>query len=959
MQDAVVRPEGTSEEPMIAPQAVLPRPGNSITKRGLSWPRLFVPSGDPYDGITWETRTARITKSDGTVVFEQNDIEVPDFWTQTATDIVASKYFRGQLTSPERERSIRQMIDRVVMTIGRWGLEGGYFATSKDADNFMDDLRWLLVNQYFSFNSPVWFNVGVREKPQCSACFILAVDDSMQSILEWYRDEGWIFKYGSGAGTNLSNLRASMEPLSFGGMSSGPVSFMKGADGIANSIRSGGTTRRAAKMVALNVDHPDIKDFIYCKKHVEDMSKILIQNGVANSIEGDLFSPYTLLPYQNANNSVRVSDDFMQAVENDGAWNLTARVTGETIERVRAREVMDWIADAAWHSADPGIQYDTTINRWHTCPNSGRINASNPCSEYMHLDNSACNLASLNLLKFHKEEGMFDVDLFRRAVDAIILAQEIIVGNSSYPTPKITQNAFDFRELGMGYANLGALLMTLGLPYDSDQGRLLAGQITSLMSGEAYRMSALVASAMGPFAGYERNKEPMLNVLAMHLNEAEKVYLSASRANVGSHELNLASRMVWHEALELARTYGVRNSQATVIAPTGTIAFMMDCDTTGIEPSLALVSYKKLVGGGTLKLVNGQVPSALKRLGYTDQEIDDVSSYLLEEGTIEGAPHVKEEHLPVFDCSFKAAKGARSISYMGHLKMMSAAQPFVSGAISKTINMPHDATVQDIRDAYIQGWKLGLKAIAIYRDGSKSVQPLSTSKDDERKGLIVEKQGSYTRVKLPDERPAITHKFSVSGYEGYLTVGLYPDTQKPGELFLVAAKEGSTVSGLLDTIATLASMCLQSGVPLKTLVRKFKDLSFSPAGFTANPTIPTAKSIIDYIFRYMGMKFLDPEEREELFGPAHVSLASQEQDSGPVAVNGDHDDHSVSPSGNGDALIASLASLPITNHTNHNHPTPPRATNADAPVCQCGTLMLKAGSCYSCPNCFATTGVCN
>lgn len=936
--------------------------GRGVVKRGLSWPRIFGLSNQgidhPYDEIRWELRTAKIVKSDGTVVFEQKDIEVPDFWTQTATDIVASKYFRGRLDAPDRERSVKQMIDRVAKTISSWGHEDGYFATQADAENYMLDLTYLLVNQYFSFNSPVWFNVGVHKRPQCSACFILAVEDDMQSILDWYRDEGWIFKYGSGAGTNLSKLRSSREPLSRGGFSSGPVSFMKGADGIANSIRSGGTTRRAAKMVILNADHPDIRSFIYSKKIIEDMSKVLMQGGFANSIEGDLFDPYTILPYQNANNSVRATDEFMQAVENDGMWNLTARTTGNAIEQVRAREIMSWIADAAWHSADPGMQYDTTINKWHTCPNSGRINASNPCSEYMHLDNSACNLASLNLLKFLRPNtGTFNVDIFRRAVDTVILAQEIIIGNSSYPTQKITQNANDFRELGLGYANLGALLMAVGLPYDSDPARLLAAQITSLMCGEAYRMSALIADVIGPFVGYEANKEPMFNVLAMHLNEAEKAYLSATRSNVGSHELHIASRMVWHEAMELVRKNGIRNSQATVLAPTGTIAFMMDCDTTGVEPSLALVSYKKLVGGGTLKLVNNQVQFALRRLGYSEQEIDDILAYLLEQDAIEGAPHLKEEDLPVFDCSFKSLTGKRSISYIGHLKMMGAVQPFISGAISKTINMPADATPDDIRDAYIQGWKLGLKAVAIYRDGSKSIQPLSTQKEDERKNLLIEKQGSYTRIKLPDERPAITHKFSVSGYEGYLTVGLYPDTQKPGETFLVAAKEGSTVSGLLDTIATLISMCLQSGIPLKTLVRKFKDVSFSPAGFTSNPDIPTAKSIIDYMFRYIGMKFLDPQEREELFGP--VQAASEKEKS-------ENDTSSDS-----DSVLASLASLTIADHdhSSHEHQAPTRATNADplrrsyseasAPVCQCGTLMLKAGSCYSCPNCFATTGVCN
>lgn len=936
---------------------------------GFRWDRLFGNS-HPYDDIRWENRTAKITKGDGTIVFEQKDVEVPAFWTQTATDIVASKYFRGQQGSPEREHSARQMVDRVAKTIGQWGMEAGYFAGLEDRDNFILDLSWALINQYCAFNSPVWFNVGVHERPQCSACFILAVDDNMQSILDWYRDEGWIFKYGSGSGTNLSKLRSSKEPLSKGGFSSGPVSFMKGADGVANSIRSGGTTRRAAKMVVLNVDHPDIKDFIYCKKYVEDMSKILVANGVANSIEGDLFSPYTLLPYQNANNSVRVTDEFMQAVERDEMWELKAVKTGEPLQKIPAREVMNWIADAAWHSADPGMQYDTTINRWHTCSNTDRINASNPCSEYMHLDNSACNLASLNLLKFLKADNTFDVQLYRKVTDTLILAQDILVDFSSYPTENITRNAKDYRELGLGYANLGALLMSMGLAYDSDEGRVFASQLTSLMCGEAYRLSALVAGVKGPYNGYAKNKDPQLGVIAMHRDEAEKVYSNAVKKGVGSHELQVASRMVWHEALELAMQNGVRNSQMTVLAPTGTIAFLMDCDTTGVEPELALVKYKKLVGGGVLKLINNQVARALHQLGYDNAQIGSITNYLIEKETIEGAPHLRDEHLPVFDCSFKATNGVRSISYMGHLRMMAAAQPFISGAISKTINMPSDATVGDVRDAFLEGWKLGLKAIAIYRDGSKGVQPLNTSKDKEKStdsppphkvsegqlvgedAKLIEKINGYKRIKLPDERPAITHKYSVGGYEGYLTVGLYPDTMKPGETFLVAAKEGSTVSGLLDTIATLISMCLQSGMPLKTLVKKFKDLSYAPAGFTNNPEIPMAKSITDYVFRYLGMKFLSPEDREEVFGPMHGS--SDELPPPGAKVDAKND-----------AILASLASVP-TNVSSKaaqaqaTHTIGAVAVNASAPVCgNCGALMFKAGSCYSCPNCFATTGVCN
>lgn len=925
-------------------------PERSGATTGFTWERRFGTGVHPYEEIQWERRDARITKSDGTAVFEQLGIESPAFWSQTATDIVASKYFRGQLGTPERESSVRQMIDRVAKTIGFWGVKGGYFASPDDAERYTEDLTWLLVNQYVSFNSPVWFNVGVYDKPQCSACFILSVDDTMQSILEWYRDEGIIFKGGSGAGVNVSHLRSSKEPLSKGGFSSGPVSFMKGADGVANTIRSGGTTRRAAKMVVMNVDHPDLKDFIESKRVIEEYSKALVASGIANSLDGDLFSPYTLLPYQNANNSVRVTDEFMRAVENDEMWEFKAVTTGKTLERVRARGVMQWIADAAWHSADPGMQYDTTINAWNTAANTGRINASNPCSEYMHLDNSACNLASLNVLKFLRSDGTFDTHLFRHAVDTMILGQEIIVGYSSYPTEKIAKNANDFRELGLGYANLGALLMAMGLPYDSEQGQLMAGQITSLMSGQAYRMSAQIADVKGPYAGYAANTEPQLKVIDMHRSHADALYERAVQAGVGDRGLQAASRVVWHEALELAREYGVRNSQVSVLAPTGTIAFMMDCATTGIEPELALIKYKKLVGGGVLKLVNTQVPQALANLGYTEQEVAAITDHLMDRETIEGAPFLKEEHLPVFDCSFKPANGSRSISHMGHLRMMSAAQPFISGAISKTINMPHDATVEDVYDAYMQGWKLGLKAVAIYRDGSKGVQPLNTKKDEKAEAgaasdqSLVEKVNGYTRIHLPDERPALTHKFSVGGYEGYMTVGLYPDTKKPGELFLIAAKEGSTISGLLDTIATLVSMCLQSGMPLKTLVRKFKDTSFAPAGFTNTPDVPVAKSITDYVFRYLGMRFLDREDREELFGPAHddVALAPQVEVvsfARPQATEQEF----TAPAAVGAAM----------------RPAALTATNADAPVCQCGTLMFKAGSCYSCPNCFATTGVCN
>jgi len=946
-------------------------------KGAFHWKRLF---GEmhPYDSIVWEKRTAKIERGDGTIVFEQKDVEVPNFWTQTATDIVASKYFRGRLGTPERETSARQMVDRVVKEIRRWGLEGDYFASPADADSFAQDLTWILINQYAAFNSPVWFNVGTKEHPQCSACFILAVEDNMESIFKWYIDEGNIFRGGSGAGANISKLRSSKEALSKGGTSSGPVSFMKGADGVANAIKSGGTTRRAAKMVILDASHPDIKDFIYSKKIIEEMTQALTLAGIKNSIAGDVFDTYTILPFQNANNSVRVTDEFMQAVEADADWDLTARVTGKTLETIKAREIMDWIADAAWASADPGMQYDTTINNWNTVSNTGRINASNPCSEYMHLDNSACNLASLNLMKFLKEGAKFDVDLFKKAVDVMILAQEILVTPSSYPTPEITANAEAYRELGLGYANLGSLLMVLGLPYDSDMGRYFAANITSLMSGEAYRMSALMADSKGPFSGYNKNHEPMLGVLKKHLNAAEHSYNESLLGGMSDEPLLNASHQVWHEALELAEKYGVRNSQISVLAPTGTIAFLMDCQTTGVEPDIALVKYKKLVGGGTLKLVNNQVSIALRRLDYSNQEVEAIIAHITEQDTIEGAPHLKDKDLPVFDCAFKAANGERSISYTGHLSMMAAVQPFISGAISKTINLPSTASVDDVKDVFMQGWKLGLKAIALYRDGCKTIQPLNMKKDgdttEDAKTIVavdplIERSNGYTRRKLPGDRPAFTHKFNVGGHKGYLNVGFYPDTMKPGETFITIAKEGSTISGLLDTIATLISVALQSGVPLKVLVKKFKDMRFDPSGFTENPDIPTAKSIVDYIFRYLGMKYLSREDKEELFGPEVAEAMPDFTDivsagGGPASGGKNQTDSLLAglvadaPNASTEEIIETMSVLVEKEHEHHN-PGMINRSSTDAPVCQCGTLMVRAGSCYSCPNCFATTGVCN
>lgn len=910
---------------------------------GMKWSRLFggLLNEHPYDSIKWEMRTAKIVKGGGQVVFEQQNVEVPEFWSQTATDIVASKYFRGRMDAPERETGAKQMIDRVADTISTWGWKDGYFATEEDFRNFNLDLKYLLINQYAAFNSPVWFNVGVHEVPQCSACFILSVEDTMASILKWYETEGWIFKGGSGSGINLSNLRSSKDALSKGGYSSGPVSFMKGADGVANSIRSGGTTRRAAKMVVLNVDHPDIKDFIYCKKYIEDMTKILETSGIKASVEGELFNPYTLLPYQNANNSVRVTDDFMKAVESDGMWNLKSVTTGKTVETLKARDIMQWMADAAWHSADPGIQYDTTINGWHTLTNTGPITASNPCSEYMSIDDSACNLASINLLKFLGTDGSFDVELYKKAIDTMITAQDIIIDNSSYPTSKITQNARDFRQLGLGYSNLGSLIMTMGSAYDSDEGRSLAACISSILGGEAYLMSARLADIKGPFRGYEVNEEPMLGVLGKHL-KASRVAARLADAYGDKVQPTFKSEAVnvWEEALRLGRQNGIRNSQVTVLAPTGTISFLMDCDTTGIEPELALVKYKKLVGGGTIKLVNSQVSNALHRLGYGEETIQNIIQYILQQETIEGAPGLEDKHLSIFDCSFKATNGTRSIHYTGHLKMMGAAQPFISGAISKTANLPAEATVEDMFDAFIMSWKLGLKAVAFYRDGSKSVQPLNVSDKDPK---LVEKINGYTRIKMPDERPSITHKFSVANYEGYLTVGLYPDTQQPGETFITTAKEGSTISGLFGTIATLTSLCLQSGVPLKTLVKKFKDVRFEPAGFTANPNVPVVKSVVDYIFRYMGNKFLSPADKVEIFGAPHVEIMTDELQAQMASTDG-------------------LASLPVAT-SSHSTPvaTAPESTYVgEAPLCpECGSMTFRAGSCFTCPNCFATTGVCN
>jgi len=885
---------------------------------GVTVRRYFTTPGvDPADELAWEHRTATITGEDGKPVFEQRDIEIPKSWSMLATNVVASKYFRGTPGTPERESSVRRLIARVVDTLTRWGSEGGYFATDTDRDAFHAELTHLLLRQKASFNSPVWFNVGVEPQPQCSACFINSVEDSMESILTLAKTEGMLFKYGSGTGSNLSTVRSSRELLAGGGTASGPVSFMKGFDAFAGVIKSGGKTRRAAKMVILNADHPDILAFIRCKASEERKAWALIDAGYEGSFTGEA---YASIFFQNSNNSVRVTDDFMKAVIEDRPWITKAVRDGRPMDTYRARELMREIAEAAHLCGDPGLQFDTTINDWHTCSATGRINASNPCSEYMFLDDTACNLASLNLMHFRTIDGEFDVEAFKHAVDVVMLGQEIIVGFSRYPTQRITENSHVFRPLGLGYANLGALLMASGLPYDSDAGRNYAAAITALMCGQAYLQSARIAERIGPFAGYAKNAESMLRVIRKHRKCAYQI----PAEGVGG-SLMEASRQVWDDALAKGSEHGFRNSQVTVLAPTGTIGFMMDCDTTGIEPDIALIKYKRLVGGGMLKIVNNTVPLALSKLGYAHGDVDSIVQYLDAQETIEGAPALKQEHLPVFDCAFRPAKGERSIQWMGHIKMMGATQPFLSGAISKTVNLPSSATVEDIEQAYLEAWRQGLKAIAVYRDGCKRSQPLSTKLKEDKKESSVEAAVLATvephavRRRLPDERQAITHKFSIGGHEGYITVGMYSDGQ-PGELFCVMAKEGSVVSGLMDSFATAISLALQYGVPLKVLCDKFSHTRFEPSGFTGNPQIPIAKSITDYIFRWLALKFLPPEELPQ-------SIAAQ-------AARGKED----------------APALPATSAQTF-------LNQADAPPCHtCGAIMVRNGACYRCTNCGATSG---
>ncbi len=979
-----------------------------IGVEGLTFERRWTTPGiHPYDEITWEMRSAEIKNESGKTVFEQTDIEVPSFWSQLATNVVVSKYFRGHIGTPQRERSVKQLIDRVVNTIAAYAATQHYMRSDEDLSTFKAELTHLLVHQKMSFNSPVWFNVGVEERPQCSACFINSVHDDMGSIMDLAKTEAMLFKYGSGAGVNLSPIRGSKERLSKGGIASGPVSFMKGFDAFAGVVKSGGTTRRAAKMVILDVTHPDIEEFIESKAGEERKAWALIEQGYDASFTGEA---YGSVFFQNANHSVRVTDEFMHAVETDSDWKTLNVTNGEPAGTFKAKELFREMAEAAWICGDPGIQYDTTINDWHTSANSDRIYASNPCSEYMFLNDTACNLASLNLMKFVKDDGEFDSEAYRYAARITITAQEMLVDNASYPTPQIELNSHLFRPLGLGYANLGALLMSRGLAYDSDEGRATAAALTAIMTGEAYAQSAVIARDHGgPFREYRKNEQPFLRVIKKHTAAAYAIPASHAPA-----ELIDAARSSWDSALELGTQFGYRNAQVTVLAPTGTIAFMMDCDTTGVEPDIALIKYKKLVGEGFLKIVNKTVPSALKKLGYSPTEVEDIVKYIDERETIEGAPALKPEHLTVFDCAFKPVNGERSIHYMGHIRMMGAIQPFLSGAISKTVNMPEAATADEIGHVYMEGWKLGLKAIAIYRDGSKRSQPLSTGKkkgkeaDAEPVAAVAPAKSELAtepkpyRRRLPDERRAVTHKFQVAGHEGYITVGLYPDGQ-PGEIFLRMAKEGSTVSGLMDSLATMTSISLQYGVPLRDLVNKFSHMRFEPAGFTGNSEIPIAKSIVDYIFRWMGARFLSKDDRDALgiissdayvteppasangfgSGISFGTAAGSEVDSPkepvgeaggpkasadelaqppragvdgtglPVLSNGHAaNGHSNRASANGGGSAQQIKPLDLGGGTKVAF-----SVSADSPSCSdCGSIMVRSGSCYKCLNCGSTSG---
>jgi ribonucleoside-diphosphate reductase alpha chain len=900
-----------------------------VIREGLTFSRYSTTEGThPFDDVEWEVRDAVIPNyKEGGNAFEQRDVEFPSSWSQNATNIVAQKYFRGTLGTPQRESSVRQLVGRVVDTITRWGKKNGYFATGDDAQVFAEELTHLIVTQKAAFNSPVWFNVGVPDTPQqCSACFILSVDDHMSSILNWYVEEGTIFKGGSGSGINLSKIRSSKEPLAGGGTASGPVSFMRGADASAGTIKSGGKTRRAAKMVILNVDHPDIEDFIWCKANEEQKARALRDAGFDMDLDGkDSYS----VQYQNANNSVRVTDEFMRAYEQDQDWRLKAVTTDETVSTVRARQLMRQIADAAWQCADPGMQYDTTINEWHTCPASGRINGSNPCSEYMHLDDSACNLASLNLLSFLGDDGSFDVAGFKRAVEIVFTAQEIVVGESDYPTEKIGENARAYRQLGLGYANLGALLMARGLAYDSDAGRAWAGAITAIMTGQAYRTSARIAEVMGPFKGYEPNADAMIRVMKKHRAAVDEV-----DGELVPEGMLSAAKQSWDEAVALGEMHGYRNAQASVLAPTGTIGLMMDCDTTGIEPELALVKTKKLVGGGTMQFVNQTVPRALDKLGYDAEQVDDIIGFIAEHNSVVDAPHLQAEHYSVFD----TAMGAQPIHYMGHVRMMAAAQPFISGAISKTVNMPEEASIEEVEQLFVESWKLGLKAVAIYRDNCKVAQPLSA---DKKRGAGAQEPAELAhpvRKRLPMSRPSTTTSFQVGDAEGYITAGSYPDDGL-GEIFLKTSKQGSTLAGVMDAFAIAVSIGLQYGVPLETYVSKFINTKFEPSGMTNDPDIRFASSMIDYVFRRLALDYLPPETREGL----GIKSIAERTESVQAEVGS-----------NTEQRFLEQPEAPTQTIELGERPT---AKVLDAPLCyQCGSKMQPAGSCYVCTSCGSTSG---
>ncbi|HUS92959.1 MAG TPA: vitamin B12-dependent ribonucleotide reductase [Phycisphaerae bacterium] len=996
-------------------------------EEGLLVGQVFSTPGEhPFDGTEWGKRTARITDGEGNTIFEQENVEVPAAWSQLAAKVVVSKYFYGEMGTKERENSVKGLVHRVCRTIADWGIADGLFASAEDGERFYQELTWLCVNQYGAFNSPVWFNVGlfhqngiegsegnfhwdadenrpVRTKrnyefPQGSACFIQSVDDTMEDIMRLASSEAMLFKYGSGTGTDLSTLRSSREKLSGGGTPSGPLSFMRIFDQVAGVIRSGGKTRRAAKMQSLRCDHPDIKEFIECKMVEEKKAWALIDSGYDGSIDGDA---YASVMYQNANLSVRVADEFMQAAVDDADWQTYAVTTGEPMGRYKARELLELIAEGTRICGDPGVQYHSTINRWHTCKASGEICASNPCSEYMFLNDSACNLASLNLMRFRRPDGSFDAARFQAAVRIFIIAQEILVDHSSYPGERICRNSHDYRPLGLGYANLGCLIMSLGLAYDSDAGRAYGAAVTAILTGAAYRTSAELASRVGPFPQYRRNRSSMLEVLRMHREHAAGVSQKDCPA-----ELRREAIACWDEALAAAEALGCRNAQVTVLAPTGTIGFLMDCDTTGIEPDIALVKYKVLAGGGMFKIVNQTVPLALEQLGYNPTQISEIIGHIDDHETIEGAPHLKDEHLSVFDCAFKPANGRRFIHYMGHIRMMAAVQPFLSGAISKTVNMPKDSTAREIQQVYVDGWKLGLKAVAIYRDGSKRVQPLNVSKDEEKpqaetkaevridEAMLEAARRMPHRERLPATRPSLTHKFSVGGHEGYLTVGQY-ENGRAGELFVTMAKEGSTVGGMMDAFATAISLCLQFGVPLEDLVKKFTHQRFEPSGMTSNRDIPFAKSVVDYIFRWLGLTFIEeyretnlPQRKESTAPsageesrkivteavtedvPSDTGSASQTSDrdvkrSAGASSPGQYVPMAPAPAPRPAPGAAAKASLAVAQETMPRGRLPQidridqqfSHYQEDAPACDvCGSITVRNGNCYKCFNCGSSQG---